>query len=361
MPRIDFVVPGDLATRTGGYIYDRQIVEGLRSRGWRIDVRSLDPSFPQPTPAGLRDARECFASLRDGSVVVVDGLALAGLERVLDAHARRLCLVGLVHHPVGLETGLDETTARLLEAAESRALGFTRRVIVTSQWTARTLARTGVPVERLRVAEPGIDERAAAHPEDAPHGNAASADAATVQLLCVATLTPRKGHAVLLDALGDLRDRRWHLSCAGSLTRDPDHVAALQHRIERLRLGPRVSLLGEVDEEALERYYRRADLFVLPSFLEGYGMALADALARGIPILSTTAGAIPETVPAAASVLVPPGDSRALGKALATLVDDANARASLAAHARAARAALPTWTSAVDKFAAALDGTEAWT
>lgn len=357
MPHIELVVPGDPATRTGGYIYDARIVAGLRARGWRVAVHSLDASFPQPTPAALREARGLFASFPTDSVVVVDGLALAGLERIFDAQRKRLQLVALVHHPAALETGLDPATARLLEAAERAALGFARRVIVTSQWTARALARYDVPLQRLRVAEPGVDERARtpAHEVDNPR-TTRGGEGASVQLLCVATVTPRKGHAVLVEALNDLRDRRWHLSCAGSLTRDPGTVAALEHQIERLRLTSRVSLLGELDDAALERYYARADLFVLPSYLEGYGMALADALARGIPVVSTTAGAIPETVPASAGVLVPPGDSRALGKALARLIDDDEARAGLAAGARAARTALPTWSGAVEKFSAALDG-----
>jgi len=255
------------------------------------------------------------------------------------------------------ETGLDATTARRFEDAERRSLALVRRVITTSQWTARALARYDVGVGALRVVEPGVDRRTM-HGSTDPRG-AAPASAAQQQslnLLCVATLTPRKGHALLFEALGDLRERRWHLNCAGSLLRDTAHVAALEHQIDRLRLTSRVSLLGDLDSEALERQYERADVFVLPSYLEGYGMALAEALAHGLPVISTTAGAIPETVPAGAGVLVPPGDSRALAAALASLMDDAGKRATLAANARAAAASLPTWKSAAKKFAAALDG-----
>jgi glycosyltransferase involved in cell wall biosynthesis len=140
------------------------------------------------------------------------------------------------------------------------------------------------------------------------------------------------------------------------LLRDAKHVAALQHQIDRFSLRRRVSLLGDLDRDALERQYARADVFVLPSYLEGYGMALAEAVAFGLPIVSTTAGAIPETVPADASVLVAPGDSRGLAKALASIIDDPARRALLAANARAARSALPTWATAATKFAAALDG-----
>jgi glycosyltransferase involved in cell wall biosynthesis len=341
-------VPGSLDTATGGYIYDRRVLEGLERLGWRTRAHSLDPSFPHPTPAALRAARGVLANIAARSIVVIDGLAFAGLERVLVDAADRLSIVALIHHPLALETGIDAHDQRLLEQTERAALAYAHRVIVTSQWTARTLATYRVPIERLRVVEPGTDVSLA---------NRAVRDSSeTLNLLCVGTLTARKGHAVLVEALAELRDRRWHLSCAGSLTRDRRTVEELSRRITRLRLANRISLLGDVDAETLERYYERADLFVLASYLEGYGMALAEAVARGLPIVSTTGGAIPETVPADASMLVRPGDSRALAKALGELMDDSGKREQLARNARAARARLPSWDDAARKFAAALDG-----
>lgn len=355
MAAIDLVVPGDPNTPTGGYVYDRLILAGLAARGWRTAVHSLDDSFPRPTPAAARAARAAFAAIADGSIVVIDGLALAGLHRVLEAEARRLKLVALIHHPLALETGIDPVEAEFLEHAERTALALVRRVIVTSQWTARALARYDVPIEKLRVVEPGVDRRKPKPADEAPAADP-NRDPHTLNLLCVATLTPRKGHALLFEALGELRDRRWHLVCAGSTTRDAETTAALERQLDRLALRNRVSIVGDLDHETLERYYERADLFVLPSYLEGFGMALAEAVARGVPVVSTTAGAIPETVPAAASVLVPPGDARALTKALARLFDEPGALATLAANAKAARASMPTWAGAADKFAAALDG-----
>ena len=349
MRTVDLVVPGDLNTPTGGYIYDRKIIEGLSRLGWRTTVHSLDPSFPRPTAAALRDARSVFAAIAAGRVVVIDGLALPGLERLLEAEAKRLRLVALIHHPVSLETGLDKDAARLLEQSERIALAMMQRVVVTSQWTARTLGGYQVPIAKVRVVEPGTDVKRG-------HYRGARETTDTLNLLCVATLTARKGHAVLVEALAELRDRRWHLSCAGSLTRDPHTLEELNRQIARVRLGNRISLLGDLNSETLERYYERADLFVLASYLEGYGMALAEAVARGIPVVSTTAGAIPETVPADSSVLVRAGDSRALAKALASLMDDPREREKLARNALGARKRLPSWREAAKKFAAALDG-----
>jgi glycosyltransferase involved in cell wall biosynthesis len=246
----------------------------------------------------------------------------------------------------------------LLESAVRSALALVRRVICTSHWTARALAADyRVPPMSIRVVEPGVDRRSAAKgTHSASVARHSSDDGDTLNLLCVATLTPRKGHALLFQALAELRDRRWHLTCAGSITNDPPTVATLERQLDRLALRSRVSLLGDLDPETLERHYERADLFVLASYFEGYGMALAEAVARGIPVVSTTGGAIPETVPADASVLVAPGDGRALVKALATVLDDAGTRLRLAANARKARAKLPTWRGAAERFAAALDG-----
>jgi glycosyltransferase involved in cell wall biosynthesis len=353
---LDFVYPGNLDTPTGGYIYDREILAGLRTLRWQIRAHALDASFPEPTPAALREARAAFAAIPAGSLVVIDGLALPGLERLLEDEAKRLRLVALVHHPVALETGVSADAARRFEDAERRALARVARVITTSQWTARALGAYDVPIAKIRVVEPGVDQRAARASTDPRGADAAPPQDHTLNLLCVATLTRRKGHAVLFEALADLRDRRWHLMCAGSLLRDPDTVAAAQRQIDRLSLKSRISLLGNLDSAALERHYARADVFVLASYLEGYGMALAEAVARGIPVVSTTAGAIPETVPAAASILVPPGDSRALAKALGSLMDDPARRAQLAAAAQTARASLPTWRTAAERFATALDG-----
>jgi glycosyltransferase involved in cell wall biosynthesis len=355
---LSLLVPGDPATETGGYIYDRRIVSGLRRLGWRAETLSLDASFPQPTRAALDHARGVLARLPDGKMVAVDGLALGGLSAVLESEARRLCLIALIHHPVALETGLDPETAKTSMVSERAALRCVRRVVVTSRWTARRLADYGVTPRRIRVVPPGIDGPDAGrsrHETRAVMQGRDLCDPPSLDLLCVATLTPRKGHDVLFDALAELADRPWHLNCIGSLTRDPETADGLRRRIERLGLGPRIALLGEVDRHELDRQYARCDLFVLASHLEGYGMALAEAVAAGIPVVSTEAGAIPETVPRSAGVLVPPGDRRALAAALAGLMDDSKTRRRLASNALRARRRFSTWNQASRRFAAAIE------
>jgi glycosyltransferase involved in cell wall biosynthesis len=341
---LDFVYPGDLATLTGGYRYDRRMIEGLRAAGWQVACHALDAGFPAPSTAALRDASAQLAAIPDGRLTVVDGLALGAMPEVAEVHARRLRLVALIHHPLADETGLAPDDADRLRQSERRSLSAARRVIVTSRATARALDGFGVSAGRIDVVEPGTDRVPLARGSEGPD----------LRLLCVGAITPRKGHAVLIDALARVADRAWHLVCVGSLERSPAAVAALRERIDALGLSGRVTLAGEKGEDAIGAYYDQADVFVLASFHEGYGMVLAEALARGLPIVSTRAGAIPDTVPRDAGLLVPPGDVAALADALALLIDDSVQRARLVGGARAARERLPSWTAACDGFAAAL-------
>lgn len=345
-PACTFLVPGDWDSRTGGYLYDRRIVDQLRTAGWQVDVLSPGDGFPWPDAAAAQRARQVVAALPDGALVVADGLGFGVLPELAAAHADRLRWVALVHHPLALESGLTEAQRARLFDSERRALAHARRVIVTSPSTARALAPYEVPPDRIHVVEPGTDP--------APLAAGGGAGPQALSLLCVATVTPRKGHVLLLEALAGLRERRWHLHCAGSLARDAQEGRKAQALAGRLGLAERVTWHGEVDADLLAALYAQAELFVLPSWHEGYGMALAEALARGLPVVSCAAGAIVDTVPADAGILVPPGDADALRAALRRLMDAPEARRALAAGARAAAARLPRWSDAGQRFAAAL-------
>jgi glycosyltransferase involved in cell wall biosynthesis len=341
---VDLVVPGSIETLTGGYIYDRRILAGLVAQGWETHVVSLPESFPSPSPAELETAAATLAAIPRGRVVVIDGLALAGLVPALPAQRERLRLVALVHHPLAYETGLDEDRAAALHAAEQAALEQVEKVIVTSRWTREALADFGVAPQRIAVVEPGTER-----------GELHTGGGGVPRLLCVASLTARKGHEVLLDALAELEDRRWHLYCAGSETREPDVAARIRGQIRALGLEERVTLLGEIAPERLAPHYAQADVFVLASHLEGYGMAFAEALAHGLPIVATQGGAVGGTVPTEAGLLVPTGDVDALAAALARVLDDPSELARLNVGAAAARTTLPSWAAAAARFARELE------
>ena len=329
------------------------MVEGLRNLRWTAQVLTLGDSFPAPTAAALRDAQRQLSALPERRLVMIDGLALGAMPDVVHAHKDRLCMVGLIHHPLAAETGLSpEFVSRLFES-ERRALQAMRFVVVTSQRTRRALAAYGVASERIAVAEPGLDQPASEALQSAEQRY----DAATpVRMLCVATITARKGHDLLVDALTGLVDLEWTLTCVGDTERSPATARALTMHIKAAGLSNRVVLTGELDAASLHQQFRAADLFVLATRFEGYGMAVAQALAQGLPVVSTRTGAIEELVPPEAGLLVEPDDGVALRNALSRVLSDPTLRRRLAAGARAAGAKLPSWSDASQRLSAILDG-----
>jgi glycosyltransferase involved in cell wall biosynthesis len=335
-------VPGRLTTKTGGYGYDRRIVDGLRALGWDLQVRELDDSFPFPTTDALEQAEGALATIGAGTCVLIDGLAFGAMADVAGRHARRLRLVALVHHPLAWETGLDPEVAVQLFHQERRALASARRVIVTSRATAGRLPEYGIDRSRIAVVEPGTDS--------APLTDVVDEGGAT-RLLMVAAVVPRKGHELLLQSLLPLVDRPWSLTCVGSTRRHPPTVARVQELMRAEGLGSRVVLTGELDDDALVEEYRRAQVFVLPTFCEGYGMAVAEALAHGLPVVATVTGAIADLVGDAAGLLVPPGDATALSGALAAMIGDSALRRRCREGAQRVRARLPRWDDSARRMA----------
>jgi glycosyltransferase involved in cell wall biosynthesis len=349
-----FLIPGRLDTRTGGYEYDRRIADGLRKRGWSVEVHELDGSFPYPTSAALSHAAQMLGSVGDRTVVLIDGLAFGAMPEEVEREAARLRMVPLIHLPLPAEVGVDRETAVRLEVNERRAFAAASAVIVTGRATLAALTSYGIRSSLITVIEPGTDRAAVAR----------GSKTGPLQLLCVATVNSGKGHEILFRALAAVQRFDWHLTCAGSLERDPVTVQRLRARLRADALQERVSLVGELDATVLAACYDRADVFVLATMHESYGMAVAEALARGLPVVSTTTGAIPELVHPRrangassdpAGLLVPPGDLDRLIDALTQVLQDAGLRARLAESARRVRERLPTWDEAVDRMAAALE------
>ena len=342
---LHFVLPGDPDTPTGGYIYDKHIIAGLRAAGWTVERHLLGVGFPNPNPAETAAAESLLAALPEGAAVVLDGLCLGVLPDTAERQRERLRLIGLVHHPLAEETGLDESHRHAMFASERAALAACRRIIVTSPFTVEALRPYGVAAVRIGVAPPGTERASLAGGSGGPG----------LSLICAASLTPRKGHDVLLQALARLKDRDWHLTLAGSPDLDGAWAAKIRAMIDNSGLAERVTLAGVLSGAALERFYNAGDVFVLASRYEGYGMVLAEALAHGLPIVTTTGGAIPYTVPGDAGLLAPPDDIPAFAAALSRVLDEPETRSGLAAGARRARASLPDWTQAAARFAAEVE------
>ncbi len=342
---IHFILPGDPETRTGGYLYDARLIRELRQAGIPVELHCLPDRFPLPDAGALDAAESCLATVPDCAVAVIDGLAYGAMPELAARHGRRISILALVHHPLAVETGLDPGIRSRLFRSERLALSHACRIVTTSRPTADALIRDyGVSPERLDVVPPGTD------PAPLTRGSGGGGCA----MLAVGTITPRKGHLLLIEALAGLGDLPWTLACVGSLDRSPETARALREAIERHQLSDRVTLTGEIGEEELNAFYGRADLFVSTSFYEGYGMALAEAVARGLPIVETSGGAAAETVPKQAAIMVAPGDEEALRAALRQAVGNAEKRRRLAAGAIAARRELPSWAEAAAVFARAI-------
>jgi glycosyltransferase involved in cell wall biosynthesis len=340
-----FAVPGDLSTPTGGYAYDRRMIAELERFAASIAVLDLGEGFPRPDPAVRAAALTRLATIPPDCPVLIDGLALGVLPEIVALrHSHRL--IALVHHPLALESGLSAPEIEALRASERAALAAVRQVVTTSQTVAKLLiADYGVPEAQITIAPPGTDPAPAARGSGGP----------AVVLLAVGAITPRKGYDVLVAALGMVRGPPWRLTIVGDRHRDPTTSARLEADIARLGLSDRIALAGAVSAARLEALHDGADLFVLASRFEGYGMAFADAMARGLPIVGTNAGAIPETAPPA--LLVPPDDPVALAAALDRLIKDDRARRRLAADARRAARHLPAWSTSARLLAEAVAGT----
>ncbi|MEL6299793.1 MAG: glycosyltransferase family 4 protein [Pseudomonadota bacterium] len=339
-----FLVPGDLAAQTGGYAYARALLANLPDQGLAIRHIALPGGFPSPTADDIAETERLIASIPPDVPLLIDGLAYGAFPRAL-ATAIPNPIAALVHHPLCLENGIDAAAADALKASERAALRHADHAIAASPTTARALRDLfQVPPDRISVALPGTE----------PAPRSTGSQSATTALLAVGTLTPRKGYDVLIDAAVALTDLNWHLTIVGDATRAPETVQALRQRIEVACLGDRVTMTGAIDHDALNAAYAGADVFVLASHYEGYGMVLAEALARGLPIVTTTGGAAAETVPDAAALKVPPADARALSDAVGTMIRDEAQRRACADAAWRAGQALPTWAETAARIARVL-------
>jgi glycosyltransferase involved in cell wall biosynthesis len=344
--RVVFAIPGKLDIPTGGYVYDRRILRELRALGWNARALRLGEDFPFPSAETRVRAHAALAALPDNVPVVIDGLAFGALPETAAQLGASRRLIALVHHPLALETGLPKDLAEKLRISEVRALSFTRRVIVTSAATKRLIVSDyGVAIDRVSIAQPGSDqvERSTGGSE------------AYLNLLAVGAVSTRKGYDILLAALAPLIDLPWRLIIVGDLTRDVGAVARLAEDIARLDLSDRVTLAGAVSERRLATLYGRADLFALASRFEGFGMAYAEAIAHGLPIVGTSGGAIGETVPADACLLAPPGDVAAFSTLLRRLMEDPVERRRRADAAWSAAGKLQSWRRSGELFSQAIE------
>jgi len=349
---VHFVMPGgvdDPAAPSGGNAYDRRVSFDLPGFGWQVHKHAVAGDWPRPTAASRAELARTLRELPDGSVVLLDGIVACGVPEVVVPETERLRLAVLVHLPLGDETGLEPAVAAELDVKERDVLRAVPAVIATSDWAVRRLvSHHGLAPERVHVAAPGADIAPLASGTDG-----------VSRLLCVAAVTPRKGQHRLVQALAAAADLPWSCVCVGGLGHDPEYVAHLRLLIKEHGLEDRIELAGPRAGAALDASYATADLMVLTSYAETYGMAVTEALARGIPVLATDVGGLPEAVGRAPDggvpgILVPPEDPAALAAELRGWFGEADVRRRLKAAARGRRAALNGWATTARSLAGVL-------
>ncbi|WP_314174472.1 glycosyltransferase family 4 protein [Streptomyces winkii] len=346
-------MPGDVDdpdSVSGGNTYDRRVCRELSASGTPVRETVVPGSWPRPSAAARAALATVLGELPDGAVVLVDGLVACGVPDVVVPQARRLRLAVLVHLPLADETGLAPAEAAELERLERETLRAAPAAVATSDWAAREITgRHGLEPSRVHAVLPGTD----------PAPLARGTDGAS-RLLCVAALTPRKGQDLLVEALAGLDGLPWTCELTGPLDRAPAYVAGLRRRIGECGLEERVRLTGARSGGDLDAAYDAADLFVLASHTETYGMVLTEALARGVPVLATDAGAVPSTVGTAPDgsipgILVPTGDVTALTAALRRWLTDPGIRSHLTTSARGRRTKLQGWAESSRQLARVLE------
>jgi glycosyltransferase involved in cell wall biosynthesis len=302
---IAFAVPGEIDTLTGGYLYDLKLMRALGSDGTTVRHLAWGGSFPAPTHEDAQQAITQLQALGPDEPAVVDGLAYGALDT--DGLRRVTApLYALVHHPLALEPGLEPARAAAMAEREKANLSLARHIFVTSPHTASILrAEYGTTADRITVVVPGFD-LPAAH-------DVRKADPPLI--LSVGILARRKGHDVLLGALAQINDLEWQADIVGR-DHEAGMTAKLQGIIATSGLDTRVRLSGEISDEALATRYRSASIFALATRYEGYGIVFGEAMGYGLPIVSTLAGAVPETVGDKAGILVAPEDGHAFAAAL---------------------------------------------
>ena len=341
--KLALLVPGPFETISGGYIYDARLVEGLRALGVAVRVVELAGRHPLPDGAAEAAALQALEGLAPDERPIIDGLGLPAFAAMAEALVRRGA-VALIHHPTALEPGFTAAEHARLKASESELFPRLARLVATSRHTAERLAMEfGADPACIGVVEPGTDPASRANGSGGPG----------VAVLSVGTLVPRKGHDVLLRTLAGLPDLDWTLAIVGE-PRDPVHADGLGALAEELGIARRVRFTGGLGREALEAEYQRADIFALATHFEGYGMAAAEAMARGLPLAITAGGAIADIVPIEAGIVSPPGDTVSFTKAMRRLIFDTALRAEMAEASWRAGQSLPRWTDRAQAFIAEL-------
>jgi glycosyltransferase involved in cell wall biosynthesis len=341
---VHLVVPGNIHTLTGGYIYDKRMTDGLRLKGHQIQIHSLSGEDPFSSEERSGQCWERLRAVPKGETIIFDSLVFGAIPGFLKEINQNHIIIALIHLPLSYSKNYLNTRLEKLSVSEEEAFSYADRILVTSRFTMDLLVGVGIDPYKIQVVLPGVEvfTRKAGWPK-LPRN-----------FITVSNYTKNKGYALLIEAMKEIRQLDWTLDCYGDKSFDPKHVGSLSRLIEKYRLTDRIFLHGPVSGKTLAETYVNSDLLIHPSEFETYGMVLTEALAHGIPVVASKGGAITQTVPESMGVFFEVNDSKSLQQILEKLLMDTGNYQALCRETSTYYQRAQTWGKSVEEFEKAI-------
>ena len=337
---IHFLIPEDINLLKGNYVYNKRIAEGLKAIGHQVIIQQLPDDFPFPSDTSLQQCRQIMGAIPQAEPVIIDNLVFGVIPDILKDFYLQKPIVALVHITLSADPNLTAYQREMVLSLEKKAQKYAKKFIVSSSYTANLLTAAGIEKNQINVIIPGVDN----YPQKKIYPGKPS------KLLSIANFTRNKGYMTLMKALTALKNKDWELHCYGNLNFDKEYVDELQMIIRRNGLKEKVWLHGPVSGKELSDVYLNADLFIHASNFETYGMAVAEALAHGIPVITSTGGGICETVPVKMGQFFNPGDVYVLQTIIEELLENPQLYKTLYTEASTYHNQVHTWQKSLESF-----------
>jgi glycosyltransferase involved in cell wall biosynthesis len=332
-----FLSGGDINSLTGGHLYNMHIINGLKNKNYSVSLQAAGGKWDNKEGID-KMCRLYLQKIPWGSCIIIDSLILASLTNLVRKSMDRFKFLGLIHLPVSydIKTGIHGK----LSEDELGALNHMHRLVVTGGFTFDLLCNAGIDPRKITIIQPGTDQ----FPRKAQYARVPS------NLLCIANYSALKAQDVLIRALSRLKTRNWTLHLYGDTDRDPEYTSFLRSLILYLGLESRIIVHRIVERQNISKVFLEADLFILPSLFESYGMVLSESLAHGIPVISTLAGNIRNTVPEGMGILIEPGNEAELADSISSLFDSPEKYSALCTASSSYYKQSRSWEQAVSEF-----------
>jgi glycosyltransferase involved in cell wall biosynthesis len=310
--KIHLLYSGDYNALTGGFIYNKRIVEGLKLKGHEIKLHPLPGDFPYPSVDHRNYCMYITQLIPIGEPIIIDSIVFGIIPEILKELSIKNPIIGLIHLLYTVNPNYSIHERESLAISEKESCNYTSAMVATSFFTQQLLLKLRVNRNIISVILPGVDN----YPRKTNYA------VTPTKLLCVSNYTTGKGYLTLIKALTLLKDKDWEINCYGNQEFDPEYVRQIKSKIDENGLENRIHIHSAIKDKELSDAYLNADLLVHPSNFETYGMVLTEALAHGLPVVASTGGGIKETVPEKMGFFFTPGDANSLKSVLTDLMDN---------------------------------------